>query len=159
MPRPTGPPIGLTLTNTARTVSRAFDDALAAAGGSLPSWLILISLKTRRLGNQRQLAAAVGIQGATLTHHLNAMEADGLLTRRRDPDNRRVHVVELTEKGEAAFLRLRTVAIAFDQRLRTGITDEEIATLARLLDRLRRNITDPADAENAERHVVPAAGG
>ena len=29
----------------------------------------------------------VGIEGATLTHHLGAKEADGLLTRRRDPAN------------------------------------------------------------------------
>lgn len=155
MPRPTGPPIGLKLTSTARTLSRAFDDALAAAGGSLPTWLILISLKTRRLGNQRELAAAVGIQGATLTHHLNAMEADGLLTRRRDPDNRRVHLVELTDKGEAAFLRLRTVAVRFDQRLRAGITDEEIATLGGLLDRLQRNVVQPVEAENPADHVMP----
>jgi MarR family transcriptional regulator for hemolysin len=167
MPRPAGRPIGLTLTNTARTVGRAFDDALAAAGGSLPTWLILISLKTRRLGNQRQLAAAVGIQGPTLTHHLNAMEADGLLTRRRDPDNRRVHLVELTDKGESAFLRLRTAAVAFDQRLRAGITDEEIAALEGLLDRLHRNVAGPldetaavdaVDADADERRAAPAAG-
>lgn len=139
MPRPPGPPIGLVLTSTARTVSRAFDDALAAAGGTLPTWLILLSLKTQRPDNQRQLAAAVGIQGATLTHHLNAMEADGLLTRRRNPENRRDHVVELTETGDAAFLRLRDVAIDFDQRLRAGLTDEDVARLGDLLDRLRRN--------------------
>jgi DNA-binding transcriptional MocR family regulator len=48
----------------------------------------------QRLPNQRQIAESIGIQGATLTHHLNAMEADGVVTRRRDPTNRRVHVVE-----------------------------------------------------------------
>ncbi|MGH3264275.1 MAG: MarR family transcriptional regulator, partial [Trebonia sp.] len=89
MPAPATPPIGLHLARTAKAVSRAFDDALAAAGGSLPSWLILISVKTRALGNQSELADAVGIRGATLTHHLNAMEADGLVRRRRDPANRR----------------------------------------------------------------------
>jgi MarR family transcriptional regulator for hemolysin len=129
------------LASTAKTVSRAFDDAMAAAGGSLPSWLILISLKTQRLANQRALAAAVGIQGATLTHHLNAMEADGLVTRRRDAANRRVHLVELTAQGEAAFDRMRVAAVAFDQRLRAGLSDEEITGLAGLLDRLRENVT------------------
>src|SRR4051794_12681149 len=118
MRAPAGPPIGLTLTGTARSVGQAFDDALAAAGGSLPTWQILISLQARKPDNQRELAAAVGIQGATLTHHLNAMEAAGLVTRRRTPDNRRVHVVELTEAGIAAFDRLRAVAVEFDQRLR-----------------------------------------
>jgi MarR family transcriptional regulator for hemolysin len=121
-------------------VSRAFDDALAAAGGSVPVWLILISLETERLANQRRLAEAIGIQGATLTHHLNAMEADGLVTRRRDPTNRRVHVVELTQAGEALFERLRAAAIAFDRQLRSALTDEEITTLRRLLDRLRANV-------------------
>ena len=58
-------PIGLHLTQVARVVSRAFDDALAQAGGSLPMWLMLISLKSRQAASQRQLAGAVGIQGAT----------------------------------------------------------------------------------------------
>ena len=140
MPPPAGPPIGLHLTRTARVVSRAFDDALAAAGGSVPAWLVLISLKTQRLANQRKLAEAIGIQGATLTHHLNAIEAVGLVTRRRDPTNRRVHVVELTDAGEALFQRLRAAAVAFDRQLRAGLADEDVATLARLLDRLRHNI-------------------
>ena len=140
MPPPTGPPIGLHLARTARLVSRAFDDALAAAGGSVPVWLVLISLKSQRLANQRKLAEAIGIQGATLTHHLNAMEADGLVTRRRDPTNRRVHVVELTDAGEALFQRLRAGAVAFDRQLRAGLADEDVATLARLLDWLRDNV-------------------
>ncbi|MGB8960538.1 MAG: MarR family transcriptional regulator [Pseudonocardiaceae bacterium] len=141
MPPPTRPPIGLKLARTAKAVSAAFDDALAAAGGSLPSWLILISLKTQRLGNQRELAQAVGIQGPTLTHHLNAMEAAGLLTRQRHPDNRRIHIVKPTEAGEAMFHRLRTAAATFDQRLRAGLTADEIAALEQLLDRLHHNVT------------------
>ena len=50
------------------------------------------------------------------------MESAGLLTRRRDPRNRRLHLVELTPEGEALFSRLREVAFAFDQRLRAGLT-------------------------------------
>jgi MarR family transcriptional regulator for hemolysin len=134
-------PIGLDLNRTAKTCGRAFDDALAEAGGSSSVWLVLISLKTQQHGNQRQLAEAMGIQGATLTHHLNAMEADGLITRRRDPANRRIHQVELTEAGEALFHRLRTAAMAFDQRLRAGLSDAEIEALAGLLARLRENVT------------------
>jgi MarR family transcriptional regulator for hemolysin len=140
MPPPTGRPIGLHLARTARSVSRAFDAALIGAGGSTPSWLVMISLKTRRLGNQQELADAIGIRGATLTHHLNALEADGLVRRRRDPGNRRIQQVELTEAGEAAFHRMRRAAAAFDQRLRGGLTDDEIGTLARLLDRLAANV-------------------
>ena len=96
MGKPDAEPIGLLLTRTAKAVSRAFDQALTEAGGSLPTWLVLVSLKGGAHGAQRELADAVGIEGPTLTHHLNRMETAGLVTRRRDPENRRAHRVELT---------------------------------------------------------------
>ena len=119
---------------------RSFDEALAEAGGSLPVWLVLLNLKIRRPANQRELAEAVGVTEATLTHHLNSMDAEGLITRQRDTTNRRIHVVELTDVGEEAFLRLRTAAMSFDQRLRAGITAAEVASLEGVLDRLVRNV-------------------
>ncbi|HEX9064977.1 MAG TPA: MarR family transcriptional regulator, partial [Streptosporangiaceae bacterium] len=99
----------------------------------------LLAMKTSAAASQRELAAAVGVREATLTHHLNAMEQAGLLTRRRDPANRRVHIVELTAAGEDVFGRLRETAIGFDQRLRRGISDLEAAQLSDLLRRLASN--------------------
>jgi len=141
MPRPAHPPLGLHLNRVARTVSRAFDETLAEAGGSLPVWLVLISLKSSPSASQRDLAAKVGIQGATLTHHLDTMESAGLVTRRRDPANRRLHLVELTAAGDALFLRLRDAATAFDQRLRAGLSEGDVGQLEALLTRLRDNVS------------------
>ncbi|SRR5713226_2114643 len=146
MPGPVRPPIGLQLARTSKVVSRAFGGVLAEAGGSLPVWLVLISLKMRQIANQRELAESVGIREATLTHHLNAMAAQGLLTRERDPANRRIHQVRLTDDGEAAFLRLRAAALEFDRNLHSGISDEEIATLDSLLHRLESNLTGPGSS-------------
>lgn len=155
VPRPDlDPVIGRQLASTARAVSRAFDRQLAAAGGSLPTWLVLLTLKTQQVANQRELAAGVGIQGATLTHHLNGMEEAGLLTRRRDPTNRRVHLVELTEQGDAAFHRMREAASGFDQQLRDGLDADEIARLSELLTRLRDNI----DVDNRPEEPATAGG-
>ena len=137
---PAREPVGLVLARTAKVVSRAFDDALAEAGGSLPTWLVLVSLQHGRHGAQRELAEAVGIEGPTLTHHLNRMEAAGLVTRTRDPANRRVHRVELTEGGSEAFRRLVGAVRTFDRRLRRGLTQEQVDGLDDLLARLRANV-------------------
>jgi MarR family transcriptional regulator for hemolysin len=150
--RPARPPVGLHLSQAARTVSRAFDDALAEASGSLPVWLVLLNLKANPSGSQREIAEAMGVTEATLTHHLNAMETGGLITRRRDPTNRRVHLLELTESGEASFMRLRGAAVEFDRRLRRGITDEQIEGLEGLLDRLATNVGVELD------HGLPGPG-
>ena len=141
MPRPAHTPLGLHLARVSKAASRAFDAALAEAGGSLPVWLVLLSLKGGGLASQRELAGAVGVKGATLTHHLNAMESAGLVIRRRDPANRRLHLVEMTPEGDALFFRLRDAATAFDKRLRAGFSDREVTQLEALLTRLRDNVS------------------
>ena len=108
--------------------------------GSLPVWLVLLNLKANPKGSQRQIAEAIGLSEATLAHHLNAMGADGLITRRRDPANRRVHLLEVTESGEQSFVRLRVAAVSFDRRLRRGISDEQIEQLQGVLDQLAANV-------------------
>ena len=132
-------------------MERAFDDALTEAGGTLPVWLVLLNLKIHKPANQRELAKAVGVREATLTHHLNGMDARGLVTRTRDASNRRVQVVALTDAGEAAFLRLRETATAFDARLRAGLDDADLAVLSGLLGHLAANV-------GAEEEAPPWAG-
>jgi MarR family transcriptional regulator, transcriptional regulator for hemolysin len=151
VPAPFPLPIGLRLTQASRAVERAFDEALGEAGGTLPVWLILLNLKIRRPANQRELAEAVGVREATLTHHLNGMDAHGLVTRTREASNRRVQVVTITEAGEAAFVRLREAALAFDAKLRQGLADSDLETLSTLLGQLAANV-------GAEEPVPPWAG-
>lgn len=150
MPAPPEAPIGLFVTRSAKTMSRAFDAALADRGGSLATWLVLISLVDGMHRSQRAIAAEVGVEGPTLTHHLNRMEVDGLVTRRRDPQNRRAHQVELTDAGHAAFRSLLGAVQAFDARLRADFTDEELLTLRQLLGRLAANAAGAAEPRGHE---------
>ena len=69
------------------------------------------------------------------------MEREGLVACRRDPDNRRTQVVELTVLGEAAFARIRSAAGAFDSMLRRGLSDEEARRLELVLRVLVANAT------------------
>jgi MarR family transcriptional regulator, transcriptional regulator for hemolysin len=141
---PTGPPaeepIGRALDATARQASRAFDQRLAEAGGTRPGWLILVALKQQDWRTQQEIAAAVGIEGPTLTHHLDAMEKAGLIERARDPDDRRAMRVELTRAGDKLFMQLAKAAIEFDQRLRDGISDKDLETVRRVFERMRSNV-------------------
>jgi MarR family transcriptional regulator, transcriptional regulator for hemolysin len=133
------PPIGLQLTRAARVVSQAFERAMAEAGGSAATWQVLLLVRAQQWTKQSQMAEAMGITPATLTHHLNALEKQGLVRRWREADNRRAQRVELTERGVELFDRLREVALAHDARLRAGFSEEELAQLGGLLDRLAQS--------------------
>lgn len=148
--KPTEVPIGVVVSRVAKAAGRAFDDALEAAGGSGPMWLILMALRQRGVTPQGDLAAAVGVQGPTLTHHLNGLEAQGLVTRTRVEGNRRAHEVALTAAGEAMFHQLRSAAMAHDARLRQGLDAAELAALRDLLGRLGANVGLYGEAGSAQ---------
>jgi MarR family transcriptional regulator for hemolysin len=143
-PAPKGPPsaepVGRAVASSAKVLSRAFDRALAEAGGSQPVWLILLALKQQDWPTQQELAGAVGIEGPTLTHHLDGLDKAGLIERARDPNDRRAVRVELSEAGHKLFKRLAKAAIGFDQRLRAGLSDEELDEFRRVLGHLRANV-------------------
>ena len=122
-----------------KELSRAFDDVLTAAGGSTPTWQVLRALSAGEHRTQADLAAAIGIRQPTLTHHLDALERAGLVSRERADANRRVQRVTVTESGEHLFLRLRRAAASFDGRLRAGLDDGDVAELRRLLAQLTEN--------------------
>jgi MarR family transcriptional regulator, transcriptional regulator for hemolysin len=140
--RPREEPVGRALASAAKSVSRAFNHELAAAGGSQPTWLILLALKQQPWRTQQELAGAVGIEGATLTHHLDGLEKAGSIERTRDPEDRRAVRVELTGSGEELFLRLAQAAAGFDERLRGGISKKELDSFRKVLARLRANVED-----------------
>jgi MarR family transcriptional regulator for hemolysin len=142
--RPDGPPLGLLLATASKAVGRAFNAALAESGGSIPIWLILNALKKESRRTQLDLARAVGIEGPTLTRHLDGMERAGLVRRQRAALDRRAVQVELTRAGHALHGRLLKAVIAFNRRLHAGLGDEEAETLRGLLRRLQENVAERA---------------
>ena len=140
MPRPTARPLGLVLAATSKAVSRAVDDALRDAGGSLPIWLVLANLTGDRWPSQLELARSVGIEGATLTRHLDGMERAGLVERRRDGSDRRAVNVQLTDSGRELHQRLLQAVIAFNRELHAGLGDEEADRFRATLEKLRENV-------------------
>ena len=64
---------------------------------------------------QSELGEAFGIDHSVLVTVLNPLEAEGLLARERDPQDRRCHVVSISPAGTE---RLRSAAAGSDARRR-----------------------------------------
>jgi len=136
-------PIGRQLALTAKLVAQEFNAALVGAGGSIPTWLVLNMLLHGNWSNQHSIARALGIEGATLTRHLDALEQAGLVVRTRDATDRRAIRVEPTDAGRTLHQELLRAVLAFDQRLRAGFDDAELEQLRALLLRIEENFGRP----------------
>ncbi len=122
-------PIGIALWETTQLVMRTFDEVLAEHGGNRSIWFVFLGLADTEHPTQRELAQAVGISEATLTHHLDTLERRGLVARERDEHDRRVQRIRFTPEGLAAFAAMRDAAVGLDDRIREIVGAERIGSL------------------------------
>lgn len=129
-------PLGKRIVFAGKALRARFESALSAAGASLPTFLVLTSAREWPGVSQSELADRVGVEGPTLVRHLDRMCAEGLVTRVRDENDRRVTHIELTDEGIARQAELARVAAGLDRQLRRLFTAEDLAVLDRVLIRL-----------------------
>jgi DNA-binding MarR family transcriptional regulator len=75
--------------------------------------------------SQQALIDSIGVDPSKLVGILNDLEEEGLILRRRDPDDRRRHIVELSKEGRARLGVARQAADTVDERLFAGLDAEE----------------------------------
>ncbi|RMI34140.1 MarR family winged helix-turn-helix transcriptional regulator [Nocardia stercoris] len=86
--------------------------------------------------SQRELADALGMPPSRFVKFADTLEQRGLIERRPNPDDRRLHALYLTESGTALLSRLAVAARENEEALCRSLTPDERAQLASLLGRL-----------------------
>jgi DNA-binding MarR family transcriptional regulator len=92
-----------------------------------------------------RLTQLLGTDTAGMTKLLDRLEGKGFIERRRNPDDRRAVVVELTERGRMLLPRLPPIFGRVTGQLLAGFSEEEIGRLTAMLQRMRENLTTVPD--------------
>ena len=89
---------------------------------------------------QQELGDAMLMDDNTIVLLLNELEAAGFSVRRRDPVDRRRHIVEITAAGRRAIERAEKAQEGIEDELLGDLSQEERATLTSLLNRVMEGL-------------------
>ncbi len=122
-------------------VRRGVMSKLAADAGLYAGQLPIIAYVNHHPGcTQKELADWLGVSAASVALSTKRLQKQGLIDKTVDETNLRRNMLSVTEKGrEVAFTHRRNAGI-FDDRMLEGVTDEELQTLARVMDKMLANM-------------------
>ncbi len=117
-------------------ISRRAADAAMADGSLRPRHVIALTLLDQRGPmTQHAVGAALRLDPSNVVGLLNELEERGLITRRRDPADRRRHIVELSSTGAEELCLAQARLSRVEDDLLSALSAEERATLYWLLAR------------------------
>ena len=127
-------------------VFRAYVKASRTATADIPGghrgFQVLTAAATTPAGNQRTIAARLGIDRTVMTYLLDDMEKAGLLERRADPADRRTRLIVATDHGHATLDELCRRLDRLESHILGGLPGDDQAALKGLLQRLAARLND-----------------
>jgi MarR family transcriptional regulator, lower aerobic nicotinate degradation pathway regulator len=125
---------GALLDHLARRM-RLRSEAVLAPLGLRPRHLVALTV-LRHLGGstQQALASTLAMDGTNVVGLLNELEADKLIERRRSPEDRRRHVVELTEAGVEQLAKAESALADVDEEVLGALDASQREMLYDLLE-------------------------
>jgi MarR family transcriptional regulator, lower aerobic nicotinate degradation pathway regulator len=109
-------------------------EAVLAPLGLRPRHLVALTVLRDRGGSTQQaLAATLEMDGTNVVGLLNELEARKLIERRRSPEDRRRHVVELTDAGATQLAKVEVALSALEDEVLGALDESQRETLYNLL--------------------------
>lgn len=89
---------------------------------------------------QQELESAMFMDANSVVLILNELEAARFSIRKRDPNDRRRHIVEMTESGRKAIERADKARESLEDEVLGGLSAEERKTLRHLLEKVLESL-------------------
>lgn len=126
-------------------IKRMHNETLEQLGLTLSDWHVLTALRWSGEPYRRKagwLARRADLTSGAMTSRLDALEAEGLVRRVRDPEDRRSVLVELTEKGREKHEEGMVIQAPKEALLAEALTGREKEQLNSLLRRVMITLED-----------------
>lgn len=121
---------------------RVVEKSVGTTGLHQAQHRLLMCLARDEFGSQVELAKKMRVTPATIAVSLKNLERDGYIVRQAKESDNRFNNIELSEKGKRIVDDSRDIFHQIDEKMFGSLTDDEKETLANLLDKLYKNLSE-----------------
>lgn len=125
--------------NTVKKISESFERWLSDDLTRI-QWIALYFISTTERLSQRDLSKLMQINDSSALRLVDRLERDGLVLRQRNPKDRRVVALVLSEKGKKLSEKVMPIGSLFSDQMTKGISDEELEIFQRVQQKMHDNI-------------------
>jgi MarR family transcriptional regulator, transcriptional regulator for hemolysin len=158
MPAPTKPngDLLIVLNDVARHMRTYSDQVARKRGMTRAQWIILSRLERQPNLSQSELSALAEVSPITVARLVDRLEAQGLVERCSDPDDRRIWRLRVTPAAEPVLREIKQFRVQLYRVMTEGVDPAEIDALASGLQRMKENVSRQRRAATAPVELVDA---
>lgn len=131
--------IGYQVYTAQKALARSLDITLASFDITSGQWNALNQLEEHGAMTQKDLAALLRKEPATVARLLDRLVKRGLVKRSPSPSDRRANIIENTPAASKLLREIQPSVVARADQIAEDISDEDLATFFDVLDTIRRN--------------------
>lgn len=132
--------LAFALHDSARLLRTYADQRARELNTTRAQWAVLVGLQRCQGVNQNELAVSLDLAPITLARLIDKLTAAGLVERRDDATDRRVHRLYLTEKSAPALEKLRALGEGVMEKALDGLDEGAVRALTEGLHRIKSNL-------------------
>jgi DNA-binding MarR family transcriptional regulator len=115
---------------------------LKASGINLSQWRVLSVLRSQGQMSMSQIVDATLMEQPTISRVISQLHAEDMVAREISPEDSRVALVSLSERGRVLFDEIAVSAVRHQKIALDGVSKADIAVLRRALNQIEANISE-----------------
>ena len=127
---------------TWQAVARMYNEEASKYGATMATGFALLSIDKDKGTSSTALGPKMGMEATSLTRTLKSLEEKGLIVRKKNPEDGRGVIIELTEAGQEKRALSKTTVLQFNESVKKVVSEEKLNHFIEVTEIINELITD-----------------
>ena len=127
---------------TWQNIAKMYNDEASKYGATMSIGFALLSIDKEEGTPSSAIGARMGMEPTSLTRTLKTLEDKGLIIRKKNPEDGRGVIIQLTELGKEKRELSKQTVLKFNENVKSNINDDDLKLFFKVATKINQLIQD-----------------